>query len=131
MNIKVTINSQELMSQIQKQISESKNIPVQLTKDADKLICFMYKSYLSKRKDGIDKLNSKRFEFLEIRAFKCCSSWNNDDVKATIAEISRAGYGSMFLDGGFLANDHFIVYMENRFKNGLNEVVDFITKFIP
>lgn len=37
----------------------------------------------------------------------------------------------MYYSGGFFANDHFIIYMENRFKNGLNEVIEFISKLIP
>lgn len=55
--------------------------------------------------------------------------WMDDDIKETVAEIKRAGLGTMYLDGSFMANDQFIIYMENRFKNGLSEVVDFITKF--
>lgn len=104
---------------------------VELTKDADKLVCSMYKSYLEKRKSGVDKVRAKHFEPDEIRTYKLCSSWHLDDIKATVAEVSRAGLGTMYYNGGFFANDHFIIYMENRFKNGFNEVVDFISKLIP
>ena len=102
-----------------------------LTNDADKLICQLYKAYLEKRKNGVDKLNSMHFSFPEIKTLKPFSQWSDSDVKSAIAEVSRAGFGTMYFDGGFMANDQFITYMENRFKNGLSEVVDFITKFIP
>ena len=104
---------------------------MQLTKDADKLICSMYKAYLEKRKDGIDKFKARHFNYSDISSYKLCSGWSSSDVKATVAELSRSGYGDMYYDGSFFANDQFIVYMENRFKNGLNEVIDTIAKFIP
>ena len=102
-----------------------------ITKDADKLICSLYKAYLSRRRDGLDKTNAKHYSYSEIKSLKPFDTWSDTDVKATIAELSRAGFGKMYLDGGFMANDDFIVYMENRFKNGLKEVSDFISKFIP
>lgn len=102
-----------------------------LTNDADKLICQLYKVYLEKRKNGVDKLNSRHFSFSEIKAIKPFSKWSDSDIKDTVAEASRAGFGTMFFDGGFMANDQFIAYMENRFKNGLSEVIEFVTKFIP
>ncbi len=104
---------------------------MELTKDADKLICSMYKSYLEKRKSGMDKIRARHFEATEINSFKLCSKWSIPDIKATTAEISRSGFGDMYYDGGFLANDNFIIYMENRFKNGFMEVTDFIAKLIP
>lgn len=104
---------------------------MQLTKDADKLVCSMYKSYLEKRKSGVDKTNARHFQPKEITSYKLCADWNIHDVKDTVAEVSRAGLGDMYYDGGFFANDQFIIYMENRFKNGLSEVVDFISKLIP
>lgn len=104
---------------------------MELSKDADKLVCSIYKAYLTKRKSGINKVASRNFEFPEIQSLKICSSWSADDIKSTVAEISRAGFGTMYYSGGFIANDHFIIYMENRFKNGFSEVTDFISKFIP
>lgn len=104
---------------------------MQLTKDADKLACSMYKSYLEKRKSGMNKVNSRHFEPGEIRTYRLCSNWSVSDIKSTVAELSRADLGTMYYNGGFMANDKFIIYMENRFKSGLLEVVDFISKLIP
>lgn len=67
----------------------------------------------------------------EIQSFKLCTKWDISDIKSTVAELKRAGLGDMYYSGGFRANDQFIIYMENRFKNGFNEVTDFISKFIP
>lgn len=40
---------------------------MQLTRDADKLACSMYKFYLERRKNGIDKNNARHFDFSEIK----------------------------------------------------------------
>ena len=104
---------------------------MELTKDADKLVCQLYRAYLEKRKSGINKFNAKHFTFSQIKELQPFSKWADMDVKETVAEVSRAGFGTMYYDGGFMANDQFIIYMENRFKNGLSEVIDFISKLIP
>lgn len=104
---------------------------MQFTKDADKLICSMYYAYLEKRENGMNKNNARHFSFSEIKALKCCSKWSDSDIKETVAEITRSKLGKMFLDGGFFANDDFIIYMENRFVNGAKEVLGFLAKFIP
>ena len=104
---------------------------MELTKEADKLACSLYRIYLERRKNGLDKFRAKYFSFSDIHSCKLCSAWSVNDTKATVAELSRAGFGTMYYDGGFMANEHLIIYMENRFKNGLNEVVDFLSKLIP
>lgn len=98
-----------------------------LSKDADKMLCILYRAYLSNRQNGVDKYNAKHYSYSEIKALKPFDSWNDEDTKATISELSRAGFGTMFMDCGFMANDEFVIHMENRFKNGLKEVIDFIS----
>lgn len=104
---------------------------MKLTKDADKLACSMYKSYLHKRKIGLSKINARDFKIEEIQSYRLCSSWNISDIKVTVSELSNAGFGDMYYSGGFLANEQFIIYMENRFANGIKELTDFLSKFIP
>ena len=104
---------------------------MQLTKDADKLCCSVYKSYLSQRKEGVSKANAKHFLCDFYNGIPVLSSWSDDDIDETLDELKRAGFIKKYVDGGFLLQDSFIIYMENRFKNGLAEVTDFIIKFIP
>lgn len=78
----------------------------------------------------MNKINARNFGFSEIRAYKLCSTWDTTDIKTTVSELKNAGLGDMYYDGSFFANERFIIYMENRFKNGLLEVVDFISRFI-
>lgn len=46
-------------------------------------------------------------------------------------ELARSGLIKIYIGGNFDLTDNGIVYMENRFVNGLKDVTDFITKFIP
>lgn len=104
---------------------------MQLTRNADKLVCSMYKSYLQKRKAGMSKINARHFEIDEIKSYSLCSDWDKSDIISTVAELKNAGFGTMYYSGGFFANESFVIYMENRFKNGIKEVTDFVAKFIP
>ena len=61
---------------------------MQLTKDADNLVCHLYKVYLTKRKNGTDKLNAKHFSFSEIQVLKPCQKWSVPDIKAELLAFS-------------------------------------------
>lgn len=102
-----------------------------LTKDSDKLACLVYKKYLEKRKSGESKANAKHFNHNFYSDIKQLSDWHTDDIDETINELKHAGFVKKYIDGGFVLLDDFIIYMENRFKNGIIEVTDFIAKFIP
>lgn len=104
---------------------------MELTKDSDKLACIVYKEYLSRRKLGESKANAKRFNFNFYSEIKALSNWHPDDIAETINELKRANFVKKYVDGGFILLDDFVIYMENRFKNGFVEVTDFISKFIP
>lgn len=104
---------------------------MQITKDADKMACLLYKKYLDKRKNGEPKSSAKRFDSNFYSDIDELSNWAIEDIDETINELKRAGLIKKYIDGGFTLLDDFIVYMENRFKNGLKEVTDFISKFIP
>lgn len=102
----------------------------ELTKDADKLICSVYKSFLEKRKAGESKSNAKRFNSNFYQGIKALSSWSQSDISDTLKELKNAGFIKLFIHGSFELNNDAIIYMENRFVNGLSDVTDFISKFI-
>lgn len=104
---------------------------VQLTKDADKLLCCAYKMYLERRKNGSSKDTAKEFEKTFYLSDKHLCDWQDDDVSDTLIELSKADLIRMDIIGNFGLKPSAIIYMENRFKNGLNEITDFISKFIP
>lgn len=104
---------------------------MELTKDSDKLACIVYREYLGKRKTGESKSSAKLFAHNFYSSIKTLSNWHPDDIDETLDELTRIGFIKKYTDGGFVLLDDFIIYMENRFKNGFMEVTDFIAKFIP
>ncbi|WP_368295646.1 hypothetical protein [Enterocloster citroniae] len=104
---------------------------MELTKDADKMICCIYKSFLQIRKDGGSKPSARRFAENYFSTDKILSSWLDEDLDDTMLELARAGLIKIYIGGNFDLTDQGIIYMENRFVNGLKEVSDFIAKFIP
>lgn len=108
---------------------------IYLTKDSDKLICAIYKKYLEKRKKGISKSDAKYFGSSHHIHEELLSDWTFKDVDDTCRELARAEliqcvWADNIAYEVFLS-DIGIIYMESRFKNGLSEVIDFISKFIP
>ena len=104
---------------------------MELTKDADKMICVIYKSFLQSRKNGHSKAEARRFSESALKSFSTFESWHPQDINDTLLEIGRKGLVKIYIGGDFELTDSGIIYMENRFKNGLLEVTDFISKFIP
>lgn len=105
-----------------------------LTKDSEKLLCLLYKDYLEKRKSGLSKSNSNSFGSSRDIHVRLCPDWIFKDVDDTCRELSRAGLlHCAWADNiayHVILSDSAIIYMENRFKNGLLSVIDFLSSFI-
>lgn len=100
---------------------------IKLTRDADALICVLYREYLRRRKQGIPKAEARYFGSSESIHSEFMSKWLLDDVDSTCMELDEAGlmecavgdcvvYDSMLTACG-------IIYMETRFKDGLASLV--------
>lgn len=107
----------------------------ELTKDADKMLCVLYKEYMQRRSNSVPKRDSKFFgdaNFIKVTLF---NEMSVSDISETARELSKANYVEAdFADDELdylILTDDCIVRMESRFKNGFLEVVDFISKFIP
>lgn len=105
---------------------------VKLTKDSDALICALYKEYLQKRENGTTKGQAKWFGGANHIRETIVPKWLLGDVEETLWELHRAGLlvcqsadNTVYLAA--LADDG-IVYMENRFKDGLSDVLGYIEK---
>lgn len=103
----------------------------ELTKDADKMLCCLYKEYLERRKLGNPKRSSRRFSDEYPSSDPILSTWHKSDISDTILELGQKGFLKVYIGGDFDLTDSSIIYMENRFKNNLSEISDFISKFIP
>lgn len=104
---------------------------LELTKDADKVICYIYKEYLERRKHGISKSEAKEFDGNFYINVKALSNWSSADMSDTIQELHDKGFIKKNVIGDFSLLNSTVIYMENRFKKGLEEITDFISKFIP
>lgn len=102
---------------------------ITLTKDADKALCLIYKEYLARRKNNISKSSASIFKSSTFETI--FSNVNRNDFVTDLSELKRNNLIEMYIDASFILKSDAIVYMENRFKNGLVEVTDFIAKFIP
>ena len=107
-----------------------------LSKDADYLICLIYKYYLELHNNGISKSDAKKLGDSHDVNNKIIPKWSFEDTDDTCRELIKKGLldNRIYVDNfcGFMQlSDEGIIYMENRFKNGLKEITDFIAKFIP
>lgn len=100
---------------------------MQLTKDTDKMFCLIYEEYLNRRKSDISKSSAIRFDHPEALQSEFLQGIHEDDIYSALSELGKNNLIRRFVDGGFLLTDQGIIYMENRFKNGLKEVLEYIS----
>ena len=94
-----------------------------VTKSANKVLCKLYKEYLSRIKNGISKSNALIFDSLSLSQL-----FENQDIEFEKSELSKNSLIETWITGDVLLNSETIIYMENRFKNGIIEVTDFLAK---
>ena len=104
---------------------------MKFTRDTDKIFCLIYEEYLNRRKSGLSKSQAKLFDNPALLQEQFLQGIHEDDISDAILELSHSNAIRMYYNRSFYLEDSGIIYMENRFKNGLKEVVDFISKFIP
>lgn len=107
----------------------------QLTKDADKLICLLYKRYLEQLKAGTTKDRAKSFGSSTSIKKELELPGALSSLDETLTELGSAQMLNVVPGDDTIIlvrlTDSAIIYMENRFKDGLLGVVDFISKLIP
>lgn len=102
-----------------------------MTKSADKLLCVIYRDYLSRIKLGQSMSDANRFTTDYFETETSSVSKNNDDIIQLKTELRKADLLKVSVSGNANLTPYGIEYMENRFKNGLAEVLDFLSKFLP
>lgn len=102
-----------------------------MTKDAEKFLCICYHDYLDKIEAGSSKTEANFFSKNYRTENSRFSSWHEDDFSSTRRELTQLGFVKSSVIGSFELTPTAIEYMENRFKNGIKELADFISKLIP
>lgn len=105
---------------------------MKLTKDSDALICLLYKYYCQKCKGGTSKSEAKFLGSSKVIQKTIAPKWSFDDVDETCRELSRAKLLECFYADDVVyeswLSDNGIIYMENRFKDGLDSVLEYLDK---
>lgn len=105
---------------------------IELTSDADYLICALYRKYRENRKSGIPKSKAKMFGSSEDIHKDLMPEWTFEDVDETCRELHRSEMiQCMYADGIVYTaalSDKAIIYMENRFANNIQAVLDNMAK---
>lgn len=108
---------------------------IQLSKDNDFLICTLYKNFLENVKNGSSKSEARWLGSSDEIQEKLLTNWSKDDVATACWELHSKGLldcspGDDIAYTTYLTNDG-IIYMENRFSNKVDKVIDYISKLIP
>ena len=106
-----------------------------ISKDAATVLHALYSQFLSRRKVGQSKSESRLFGSAESIQDDLCQDLCLEDVEDTLRELDRCGYlindyGDDTILSVYFA-DPAIVDCENSIKDTTLSVADFISKFIP
>lgn len=109
---------------------------IQLSKDADYLICLIYKHYLELRDNGISKSDSKVLGDSQKVNQDIIPEWSFEDTDDTCRELINKGLldNRIYVDnicGSMSLSDNGIVYMERRLGNKISKIIDYISKLKP
>ena len=102
---------------------------VKLSRDADKFLCVMYREYLTRREHGVPKSEAGEFEEGLWRAFPELKNSISSDMDETVHELNDTGLFKEDICGNASLTKDGVIYMENRFKNGIQELTAFISQF--
>lgn len=103
---------------------------VDLSRDADKMICVLYKQYLTRRENGMVKSEACQFDDVAQMRLDFFPYETIDDLNETLIELCRAFDFDYSVDGSFVLSDQAIIYMEGRFKRNLKAVLDYLAQFL-
>ncbi|MGW8114263.1 hypothetical protein ACVS9P_03610 [Caproicibacterium sp. NSD3] len=102
-----------------------------ITKDANRMLCTLYKSYLEKRKTGTSKADAKYIGDYSNVQQQYFPNLLVEDVEETLCELWHNKFIFALNSDNHVREvtltDDAIVYMENRFKKGLSEVIEAIS----
>lgn len=102
-----------------------------VTRDSEKLICYLYHCFLKKRKNNISKSEAKEFKDDFFQNDKKLAKIDHNDIDDMLCELAEHGHIKYDIIGNVTLTNSLIAYMENRFKKGLADVWEILSDFIP
>lgn len=100
-----------------------------ISKDSYNVLCIIYKIYLDRRNQGLSKSEAIMFDDPDNLINEYSIKINSDDFRYALKELKENGYLKLYIDDSFELNNDAVVFMENRFKKGISEVLDVVSKF--
>lgn len=104
---------------------------VELSKDARKLLRMLYDTYQARMKAGMTKPNARDFQFDKMMEIRNTLDWSQDDLLDTERELRNAGFIKPYMHGACRLEDPAILYMKNRWKRFVSELLDIVSKLKP
>lgn len=105
-----------------------------LTKDAKKLLCEIYKAYLEKCKTDISKKDANMFSSCDSIHKEIVPKWKLADVEEACRELNNEDFinCSWYDNTGFNISltTKAISTLENRFKNDLKAILKFLSSLV-
>lgn len=102
----------------------------ELTIETKKILCLVYKEYIDRKKNGINRESAKLFNSNFYEDISQLSKYSKDDINSFTEELLKADYIEKYIDGSFELQNKAIIILENRFKNNAKEVLNFLTSLI-
>lgn len=100
--------------------------------DADFLLCTLYDVYCNRRKNGISIRDARMFGGSESIQQDYAPTWPTDDIDEAAWALSRKGLVKTFNADNTIwiisLTDDGIAYMEHRFENRIDKLLDRIAK---
>lgn len=105
---------------------------VMLTKEADALICLLYKAYLERRSNGVARSVARSFGSVFSIQGDIAPAWALDDLDDVLRELGCSGLlRNICADEAVLhvtLEEPGLVYMEQRFRGKIDVVLDYLSK---
>lgn len=103
-----------------------------LTNDAKFLLSSMYKIYIERRKDKVDKKDARFFGNIHSIKNDIMPEWSEADIFDTCGELKRKGYINAVIGSNNYARialtTDAIAKLEVSFKDKVDSVLDYLSK---
>ena len=105
-----------------------------VTKDSERLVILLYKQYVVSVKSGIPRSEARLFGDYDQIADQFCPGESVESVSDLLWELARADYLEVSAYDDMPCECELtmpcIVMMENRFKDGIKSILDFLTNLV-
>lgn len=101
---------------------------IQLSRDADMVVCQIYKEYLKRIESGTPKADAKIFKDVDGFIKTYFPNMDKMDFVDILSELRQTLNLRIYVNASFQLSNEAIIYMENRFKNGTKQILDWLGK---